>query len=204
MSEAIRYGYYLRPSAAMCAAQSQIHTLLERQFGLRVAGRFMPHCTIKGFFKSEVSETRVREIASTITDGVAPFEVHNNGIVGWGTLASTISIMFNPDGSRNESLQHLHQRAIDALLPIVAPDCNFTGGEWYGDRFHAHLTLAMADIPAARAGEILEFCQELEPIGPPSFTAEWLHLYAFESTDWRGEWWRDFRWTLCDSWRLTG
>jgi hypothetical protein len=60
----------------------------------------------------------------------------------------------------------------------------------------------MRDIPVDRAGEILEFCQELEPIGPSSFLAEWLHLYAFRSDDWLGNWWESLSWSLLDSWRL--
>ena len=49
----IRYGFYMRPCAEMCRAQAEIHDLLDRQYGLRVAGRFMPHATIKGFFRSD-------------------------------------------------------------------------------------------------------------------------------------------------------
>ena len=201
MSDRVRYGYYLRPSAEMCEAQVRVHRLLEHQYGLKVAGKFMPHCTIKGFFKSGRSETDICNAAASISYGIAPFPVFNNGL-GSGKLATTLSIMFEPDGSRNGALQTLHQRAIDVLLPLVSEDCNFTADEDISDRFHAHLTLAMADIPVSIRQEVVEFCQELEPVGPRSFKAERLHLYAFESPDWDGEWWRDFRWRLIESWRL--
>jgi hypothetical protein len=39
----------------------------------------------------------------------------------------------------------------------------------HGRVFHAHLTLAFADIPTARFTEVLRFVRKAEPIGPPSF-----------------------------------
>ena len=40
--------------ARRCAEhQAEVHDLLARQYNLRVAGRFMPHATIKGFFRSD-------------------------------------------------------------------------------------------------------------------------------------------------------
>jgi hypothetical protein len=45
---------YLRPSLAMGSAQAGIHDLLARQYGLHAAGRFPPHATVKGFFRSTV------------------------------------------------------------------------------------------------------------------------------------------------------
>ena len=96
----------------------------------------------------------------------------------------------------------LHQRAVDALMPLVAGDCERTLNERLGAAYNAHLTLAMRDIPATQFDEILAFCRELEPIGPGSFMAERLHLYAFESGDWHGEWWDSLEWSLLDSWRL--
>ena len=126
------------------------------------------------------------------------------GTVKFGDLGIALSIMRTPELDRNQALQDLHEAALAALLPLVAADCTFTAKEWLGDRFEAHLTLAMADLPAAHVREVLRFVQELEPIGPEVFEARWCHLYAFESKDWNGPWWNAFEWRLLDSWELGG
>ncbi len=197
-----RYGYYLRPSPAMSRAQTEMHHLLAHQFGAKVAGRFMPHATIKGFFRSDASIREIRDAAATITEGLQPFSVWSQGVVGFGDLGIALSIMRTPDLDRNLPLQALHDAALAALMPLVADDCVFTAKEWLGDRFEAHLTLAMADIPSAQFREVLQFVQELEPVGPEIFEARWCHLYAFESPDWDDAWWEEFNWKLIDSWEL--
>lgn len=202
MTDPVRYGYYLRPSPEMCAAQVRLHSLLSHQYGLQVAGRFMPHCTVKGFFRSNASEEEIRARAATITAGAEAFAVASQGVVPFGDRAIVLPISGMPDGSKNVALQSLHEKALEALLPIVSLECPHTPTESLGERFHAHLTLAMADIPAPQFDEILAFCQELEPIGPATFMAERLHLFAFDSDDWDGAWWESFRWRLVDSWRL--
>jgi hypothetical protein len=202
VSDRIRYGYYLRPSPEMCAAQVHVHQLLERQYGLRVAGKFMPHCTIKGFFKSSAPEADIRARAATISEGLASFPVWNNRVQGFGNQAIVLSILDDSEGGRNESLQVLHERALDTLLPLIDDDCNFTPGEWNRERYDAHLTLAMADIEPRFFDEILEFCRQLEPIGPELFPAERLHLYAFESDDWHGHWAKTLNWKLVESWSI--
>jgi 2'-5' RNA ligase len=180
----------------------QVHQLLECQYGLEVAGKFMPHCTVKGFFKSNAPEAEIHARAATIGQGLAPFPVWNNGVRAFGTDAIVLSIMRDPEGKRNDALQMLHERALDALLPLVADDCNFTLGEWDRERFEAHLTLAMADIEPRFFAEILDFCRQLARVGPASFHAERLHLYAFESDDWHGLWGKTLTWRLLGSWSL--
>lgn len=202
VSDQVRYGYYLRPSPEMCAAQVSMHQLLEHQYGLRAAGKFTPHCTVKGFFKSSAPEAEIRARAATITEGLESFPVWNNGLFRWGDEAIVLTIMRDPEGARNIPLQRLHERALDTLLPLIDDDCTFTAGEGSGDRFEAHLTLAMADIELRFFDEILELCRRLAPIGPKCFPAERLHLYAFESEDWPGAWWETLTWRLVDSWSL--
>lgn len=203
VSENVRYGYYLRPSPEMCAAQVQMHQLLERQYGLRVAGKFMPHCTVKGFFKSSAPTDEIRSAASSITLGMSAFPVWNNGVIGFGNLGIVLQIMQDPSGARNAAMQELHERAVEKLLPLVDEDCNFSSNEWRYESFEAHLTIAMADIQPQLFDEVLEFCQALAPIGPERFIAERLHLYAFESGDWQGAWGKTLTWRLIDSWSLS-
>ena len=202
MTDEVRYGYYLRPSPEMCAAQVRMHQLLERQYGLRIAGKFMPHATIKGFFKSSAPEAEIRAAADGIVKGMGSFPVWNNGVVPYTPDAIVLRIMQDDAGERNGPLHELHERALDALLPLVDDDCNFTPGEWIRERFEAHLTLAMSDIEPRFFDEILSFIRDLAPIGPPLFQAERLHLYAFHSDDWHGNWGPGLAWRLIDSWSL--
>ncbi len=163
-----------------------MHQLLERQYGLRVGGRFMPHCTIKGFFKSSAPLDEIRAAAASVTVGMPSFPVWNNGVFGFGNLGIVLRIMQDSNGTRNTGLEELHERALEKMLPLVDDDCNFSAHEWRHESFEAHLTLAMADIPSQLFDEILEFCQAVAPIAPQRFAAERLHLYAFESEDWHG------------------
>lgn len=198
----LRYGFYLRPSPAMCRAQAEIHALLERQYGLRVAGRFMPHATIKGFFRSDASQTDLVAALDQGVAGRAAFTVYNRGLVAHGRSGIALNVQQTPTGATNEPLQALHEAAWAALLPFVHPDCDFTPREWAGSRFHAHLTLAMTDLPERWFDEILAFLRDLEPIGPASFRADTLHLYAFTSDAWAGAWWESLRWTHMYTWVL--
>jgi 2'-5' RNA ligase len=198
----IRYGFYLRPSFAMCRAQVEIHDLLQRQYGLQAAGKFMPHATIKGFFRSDAPvETMVSRLDTALA-GHRALTVYNNGAVAFGTMGIALRIQFTPEGAHNGPLQALHQAALDALLSLVHPQCDFTPHEWLGERFDAHLTLAMADLKPQFFDEILRFVKEAEPIGPASFLADTFQLFAFESDDWAGRWWETLRWELRHSWRL--
>ena len=82
------------------------------------------------------------------------------------------------------------------------PDCEFAFNGWAGENFRAHLTLAMADVPDVLFDEVLEFIESAAPIGPAQFLAEYCTLYAFESDDWGGAWWRTMTWRAIRSWRL--
>src|SRR5688572_23381023 len=171
------YGFYLRPPHAPTPAQSAIHDLLDRQYGLKVAGKFMPHATVKGFFQSQASvDEMVRRLEEALA-GSEPFEVFNGGAIAYGRSAIVLDVSRAPGHERNPQFQALHEVALEALMPLVTPGCAFTAGEWKGPLFHAHLTLAMADVPEAFFDEILAFVREAEPIGPPTFTAEVVQLF---------------------------
>jgi 2'-5' RNA ligase len=203
MSE-FRYGFYLRPSYEMCRAQIEIHHILERQYGLRAAGKFMPHGTVKGFFRSDAPVAEMVARLDQAMAGRRAFPIFNAGAQPFGTAGIALNINQTPEGARNEPLQALHEAALEALLSLVHPGCNFTPGEWKGPAFIAHLTLAMADIPAAAFDEILAFVREAEPIGPSQFVLEVVNLWVFRSEAWDGRWWETLTWELLHSWRLEG
>jgi 2'-5' RNA ligase len=179
-----------------------VHDLLRRQFGVKVGGQFMPHATIKGFYKSDAPAEEMIAKLDPVMAAYAPFPVYNAGPVKFKKAGIVLDIQHMPDGRRNDALQAVHEATLDALLPLVAEDCNFTWNDWVRERFHAHLTLAMADIPAFAFDEIYDFIIELGTVSPCVFTAEAFHLYAFESDDWRGKWWETMSWSLLHSWRL--
>lgn len=198
----IRYSCYLRPSFAMCQAQADLHALLARQYNLQAAGRFMPHATLKGFFRSEASVPSMVATLDRALVGVSPFTVINNGPIPFGRGSVVIDVHNDERGAPNEALQALHERVFGALQPLVDPACEFTPGEPAKASFFAHLTLVMADMPEWQFDEVSAFIQDAEPIGPRRFPAEVVQLFAFESADWSGHWWDTLSWQHLHSWTL--
>jgi 2'-5' RNA ligase len=198
----VRYGFYLRPSPEMCRAQAEIHHLLERQYGLRAAGQFMPHATIKGFFRSSMPVEHLAELFNGVMQSCNPLPVWNHGVVSLRPKAIVLNIALDVEGARNEPLKRLHDNVFEVLRPAIDPGCHFTAAELTGDLFLPHLTLAMADIDLAFFDEIAQFVKALEPIGPDSFTADTFHLYRFWSEAWNDRWWESLHWQLLHSWRL--
>ncbi len=200
----VRFGVYLRPSYAMCRAQAGMHDLLRRQFGLVAGGAFMPHATIKGFFRSDATIDAIVQALDGALGGRPPLTVVNNGPVPLGRGGVALDVQHGDHGEPNESMQSLHEAVFTILVPLIHEQCDFTPREWALERFFAHLTLAMADIPDFLFDEVHNFIRDAEPIGPRRFTAEYLHLFAFRSDDWSGEWWHSLHWTLLHAWRLDG
>ena len=198
----VRWGLYLRPDARTCRDQAQVHDLLERQFGLRAGGAFMPHATIKGFFLSSSSEDELVAALDPVLSRAMAFPVHNRGPIPYGVGSVVLDIQRRADGANNDALTAFHTACLDALLPHIHPDCPNTPREAVRDRFHGHLTLCMADCPAWLSDEVGAFIGELTPIGSSDFPARHLHLFAFTSADWAGAWWETLRWRLCHAWTL--
>jgi hypothetical protein len=198
----INYGWYLRPSYAMSRAQAGMHDLLRRQFGLVGGGVFMPHATIKGFFRSDATIPELIAAFDSAVEGHEEFTVYNKGPVPYGRTSVVLDINEMPDGSVNAPLHAMHQSAWNAITPLVHPDCHVTPREPAMDRFRAHLTLAMADLREDFFDEVFAYINEATPIGPDSFTAEYCHLFAFRSKNWAGDWWNTLEWQMLHSWKL--
>ncbi len=198
----IRFGWYLRPSYAMCRAQAEMHDLLRRQFGLVCGGVFMSHATVKGFFRSDAPVTDIVAAFDTAVAGREPFPVYNNGLDSWGPSSILLNINNMPDGTPNQPLKSIHEAGWHAIMPLVPDDCAFSMVEPALDNFSAHLTLAMADLKPEFHDEVYDFVKEAAPIGPDSFLAEYFHLFAFHSENWKGDWWSTLRWQLLHSWKL--
>lgn len=198
----IRYGWYLRPSRQMSDAQIKIHRLLEYQYGMIGGGVFMPHATIKGFFRSDAPVSDIVAAFDRAVEGHSAYQVHNAGASLNSKKSITLNIHHNVDGSVNMPQEKLHESGWQQITPLVHPDCNFTPGEGAMEGFHAHLTLSMADMHEELFEEIWDFIHADGPIGPESFTAEYFHLFAFHSDDWYGQWWNTLTWKLLHGWRL--
>lgn len=198
----IRYGWYLRPSYAMSRDQAEMHDLLRRQFGLRGGGVFMPHATIKGFFRSDASVAEIVAAFDRAVQGKGPFTIYNAGPIPFGRTSIVLDIDGTPEGTQNVSLRAIHDAGWATIGPLVHPECNFTGHEPAEDRFHAHLTLAMADLRPEFYDEVHAFIMDAAPIGPPTFEARYFHLFAFHSEDWGGRWWESLTWSLLHGWDL--
>jgi len=199
---AIRFGFYLRPSVAMSRAQAEVHDVLRRQFGLEVAGRFMPHATIMGFHRSDAPVADIRSAIDGVMAGRRPFTVTNRGPRPHGRSGISLDVHAHADGTPNSSMVQLHEAVFAVLSPLIHPDCEFAWGDWSRKDFRAHLTLAMADIPGWLFDEVMDFLLEFGQIGPDTFTAGTFHLYAFHSEDWGGSWWNAMHWRVLASWRL--
>lgn len=197
----VRYGFYLRPSPAMSIDQARMHDVLRRQFGLKVGGQFMPHATIMSFFRSDATLADIVAALEPVMANHAVFPVWNHGPIQMGP-GVVLDVHRNGEGEENAALQAVHEDVFAAIIPLAHPDCEFAFRAWSGEKFHAHLTLAMADVPSFALDEILAFTRA-EPIGPRTFVAEYFHLYAFQSDDWAGNWWETLSWEFLHSWRLT-
>ncbi|MGC4105505.1 MAG: 2'-5' RNA ligase family protein [Thermomicrobiales bacterium] len=202
----VRFGFYLRPSYAMCRDQAEMHALLLRQFGqLAVtAGAFMPHATLKGFFRSDAAVSDMIAALNVALAGLQPFTVVNNGPLAYGRSSVVMNIQQDEFGETNPAIQRLHEVSSAALEPFVHPDCTFTPVEGKGASFFAHLTLVQSMPRPEFFDEIFAFIQDAEPIGPRRFLAEYVHLYAFRSDDWDGTWGKTLTWEMLHSWKLGG
>ena len=201
----VRFGLYLRPPFEMSRAQAEIHDIVARQYGSMCAGRFMPHATIKGFFRSDASVDELVAALNPVMARHEPIDVFNRGVIPFGTGGGPVlDIQHLEDGRPNVALQRFHEDVFRALSSLILDDCDFTPVEGAMERFHAHLTLAMGDIPRGLTGELLEFLGDAGPIGPAAFIADRFHLVACRSRQWSGPWWETMQWTLLHTWRLGG
>jgi 2'-5' RNA ligase len=197
------FGLYLIPPASLVAPLSLAHVLLEKEFGCVVAGRFMVHVTVKGFFKPKPGadiDRLVSEIDQTYA-GRASFPVSFRPPARWRSERG--ASVFLPLAS--ESLDALHQATWRVIEPYVAEDCPFTPGERPGVAFYPHLTLVQYDLPSDPVLQDRAFeqcCDICERLPAQSWDARDLQLIRFESDDWPGRWWETLRFQQLKGWRL--
>ena len=200
MTSPYRYALYLIPPYPISRQVAEIHHLLEKQFGLKAAGRFQVHATIKGFFKKtpDPVDAIIPRLDAVFAEQ-SPLTVAAEGIrrdeIGFGLDLSLL------DGAINQPLFDFREQVVDAVRPFIAPDCDFVDSD-LGAPFRAHITLAFRDIPPDAYDQIVDWVQEALP-GPEPFVASTFHFLEFHSSQWEGAWWEDLTWRLLKSWRLS-
>jgi 2'-5' RNA ligase len=199
----VRHAVYLRPGPPLEAAVAAVHRRMATRWGLAAAGRFMPHVTLKGFFRTEATPSGLEDRVAAALAGHAPVALHQAGVTAFATDAVVLDVDGDGAGARNAALHALHVAVLDATAPLVIPD-RFEAEEYVRDAFRAHVTLAMADIPAARFAAVLADARSLEPIGPRVSTAAAVQVAVFESADWSGRWWETMTWHVVAELPLAG
>jgi len=194
-----RYAVYLIPPYPVSRQVAEIHRLLEKQFGLKAAGRFQVHATLKGFFKKtpgplEPITARLDDVFANQNPLLVAAEDLRRDEIGFGLNLSLLN------GATNQPLFDFRERIVDAVRPFIAPDCDFVAAD-LGVPFRAHITLAFRDIPAPYYDQIVDWVQDALP-GPQPFLASTFHFLEFHSSQWEGAWWEDLSWRLLKSWRL--
>lgn len=200
--EDVRHAVYLRPGPALEAAVAAVHGRMATRWRLAAAGRFMPHVTLKGFFRTAAAPADLERLVATAVAGRPPITLHQAGVAAFGTDAVVLDVDGNGTGERNAALHALHVAVLDATAPLATPDR--TAVEYVRDAFRAHLTLAMADIPPARFNAVLADARSLEPIGPRVSAAAAVQVAAFSSGDWNGRWWETMTWRVVAELPLAG
>ena len=201
MSTPYRYAVYLIPPYPVSRKVSEIHHLLEKQFGLKAGGRFQVHATIKGFFKKTPGplDPIIKRLDAVFVDQ-RPLLVSAEGLrrdeIGFGIDLSQLN------GQLNQPLLDFRERVVDAVRPFIAPDCDFVDSD-LGPPFRAHLTLAFRDIPPDAYDQIVAWTMDAQPFFGP-FIASDFHFLEFHSNQWEGAWWEDLTWRLIKAWRLQG
>jgi len=194
-----RYAVYLIPPYHVARAVTEIHQMLQKQFGFAAAARFQVHATVKGFF-----EAREGPLASLIDSLDKVFARQRRFPVNFcglhrDSLGLGLDISCLGQGPNSE-LMALRNQVWDAVRPFVAPDCAFTRQEG-GRPFAPHITLAFRDIPTAMQDQVLDYLQDA-PLPSEPFMAHRFQLLAFQSQDWEGPWEQTLSWRLIKSWQV--
>ena len=206
-----RFGVYLIPPYPVSRDISESHTLLHKQFGLAAGSRFQVHCTIKGFFKkTAVPQNEIIARLDPVFKSSKPVSIYFSGFrindIGIGLDISKMppaKEKISSGQKMNSELLELRQNLVSAIKPFIAPDCDFSEAD-LEIPFHAHITLAMADIPQQLLTPVIEWLDDA-PIPMGSFIAKDFHFLEFFSQDWSGPWWQTLTWILgpCCGQKLT-
>ena len=198
MTPSSRYAIYLIPPYSISRDVTEIHAQLEKQFGLKAAGRFQVHATINGFFKKTPGpQAPIIERLDAVFVAQRSFNVQ---FIGYRIDDVGIGLNLAALEAEGDELLAFRERVVDAVRPNIAPDCDFAASD-LGPPFEAHITLAFRDIPTDLYDQVLPWLADA-PVPTGSFTATTYHFLEFTSDQWDGAWWEDLRWRRLKSWQL--
>jgi len=195
-----RFGFYLLPPYPIARDITEIHALLQKQFGFKAAGRFQVHCTIKGFFKKIDGplEPLIQKL-DTLLAWEKPIDVEINGIVNaYNALMLDLSRIGD---TYNQPFAAYRNRVVNVIRPHIAPDCDFIKDD-LGNPFMGHITLAFRDSPNELHQQVLHWLKSA-PVPSGLFKADTFQFLEFSSDDWGGPWWKTLTWNLHKSWILS-
>ena len=194
-----RFAFYLVPPYPIARDIAEIHSLLEKQFGFKAAGRFQVHCTVKGFFKKKAGPLEpLIQALDELLQAEQPVTVELNGIVSaYSALLLDLSRLGD---TYNQPFGAFRQRVVEVIRPYIAPDCDFVQDD-LGNPFMGHITLAFRDSPDILHEQVLEWLKHA-PVPSGAFLADTFHFLEYFSDDWEGTWWETLTWKLHKSWRL--
>ncbi|MEV6947721.1 2'-5' RNA ligase family protein [Streptomyces sp. NPDC051172] len=199
-----RYGVYLRPDPATCAAVTAVTTQVRAQYGFISAGAFPPHATLVG---SRHITAPAEEIVTAVTRCLADvraFTVHNAGVRRQG-VGLVYDVQHLADGvTPNPDFVDLAARVDKAVAPLQSPAPNHAVHDFDRDTYRAHLSLVSHDmyIRPDLSEEVGEYVRELPVAFPDTFPGDRVTLYRTRSDDWTGRWWQTLTWEHVHTWRL--
>lgn len=199
------YGLYLIPPPALMYPFSLAHQVLAAEFGAKAAGKFMVHCTVKGFTKLADGATPADFLPDldALFARLAAFSTGFSQVYTHKQAGSSPSVLAMLE--RAGPIMELEAGVRGVVQPFIAPDCRFSWSEGTGPTFYPHFTLGMADVPS-EPGLLVQFeglCNYLfenMPSGP--FLAADLQLIEFHSDNWNGPWWDTLSYKQLKGWRL--
>ncbi len=200
-----QYGIYLIPPPAVLYPMALAHHVMSSEFNAHTAGRFMVHCTMKGFFKlaEGVSPDDFTPALDKLMAETPTFQTSYKGL--WTNSGNEKKASFILWLERTPGIHQLHNAIWDIVRPYIAPDCRFSPREGAGPLFTPHITLAMADLPtepglreqALGLGEYM-----IDQLPKTEFTGRDMQLIEFESQNWEGSYWDTLRYRQLKGWRL--
>jgi 2'-5' RNA ligase len=202
-----QYGIYLIPPPALVYAVGVGHQLLKANFNAQTAGKFMVHCTLKGFFKLAEGASPIDFIPALdeLFATTPVFETEFTELWNLPEGRFGASILIGMD--RTEPFLKLHKAIWEIVRPYIAPDCYFSGIEPSGDKFPPHVTLAQSDLPTDPIlfQQAVALCQHIfDSYLKGRWQAREIQLIEFYSEDWTGRWSESMRFKQLKGWQLLG
>ena len=197
--DTVRYGVFLRPDPATCAATAALHTLLRQQFGLVSAAVFPPHVTLLGNIAATTTEADLLARVAGVAARHTPVRIGHTGPGRWHrVLACDV---------HDDATAALAQDVEAALTAVRGrTDTDYLTGQTSTERFRAHLTIAGQDLALRPdlVDEVAAFVAAVAGDFPRTMTARHVQTFRFASDHWPGRWWADMTWQLLASVALTG